>query len=46
VEPVIGDPLIPQAIEVSRLDLAAERRWQSGTRVVDEDDEDVRRVVG
>ena len=46
VEPVVGDALLLHACEIWRSDAAAERVGPTEAGVVDEHDQDVRRVIG
>ncbi len=44
VESVVGDALLADSVEGRCVDFAAERRRESGSGIVDEDDQDVRRI--
>ncbi len=44
VEPVVGNALLGDSVEGRRVYFAAERRGESGSGIVDEDDQDVRRI--
>ena len=44
VEPVVGDSFLDDAIHRRGLHLAAERRRKGGTRIVDQHDQNVRRI--
>ncbi len=46
VEAVVPDPFTDEALQGRRVDLPSEDIWQRRARVVDQDDQDVRRIVG